>query len=785
LLLKSDQSAHGLLLTNLLNYLNYNRSLESLIHGMRGHLSSPKGKKQALTQRGEKRIGKVSMKHPKFILLMSLLLASVFLNQAFSAERVMLARIHLAEKAQIREIQSLHLDIAYAEYGQYIDIVTDQEEVEYLRSLGYEVEIVHQDLVAFYQSRLDRTKDMGGYHTYSEINAELDSMHTLYASLTSSRIDIGHSLQDSVIWAFKISDNASMDEDEPEVFYNSLIHAREPAGMEVLLYFMWYLLENYGTDSLTTYLVDNRELWFVLVVNPDGYCYNEYTNPNGGGMWRKNRRDCGGGNWGVDLNRNFGYMWGYDDEGSSPYCWDETYRGSGPFSEPATQVIRDFINARNFVMCLDNHTHGMWLLYPWSYDQFYTPHHNLYVAIAESMAVLNGHTPGTPWEVLYPVNGGSIDWEYGDTVSKPMIIAISPEIGTQDDGFWPPPDRILPLCQLELPANLLYAELADNPYQILPPASPVLIEMDTVETSYYVVNWSFQDTLNPAASFELVEMTGFERITYDVESGYSNWDLSGFSISTNRYHSSSHSFYSGQGDRLNNRVTAQNSIIVQAGDTLKVWCWYDIETNWDYAYVEISRDGGTIFFSIPGNITTDYNPYGNNLGNGITGSSGGWVEGIFDLSDYVGEQIYFRLHYVTDGYVYEEGFYADDIFPFETYQNTVVLSDAITDTFHQITGQIDGIYYYKVKAKDQQDQIGPWSNVEDLVVLQAFTCGDANGDGVINSADVTYLINYLFKSGSEPVPWEAGDTNSDGIINSSDIVYLINYLFRGGPPPGD
>ena len=61
--------------------------------------------------------------------------------------------------------------------------------------------------------------------------------------------------------------------------------------------------------------------------------------------------------------------------------------------------------------------------------------------------------------------------------------------------------------------------------------------------------------------------------------------------------------------------------------------------------------------------------------------------------------------------------------------------------------------------------------------------GDANGDGVINSADVVYLINYLFKGGPAPDPLWVGDCNCDGIINSADVVYLINYLFKGGPEP--
>ena len=62
-----------------------------------------------------------------------------------------------------------------------------------------------------------------------------------------------------------------------------------------------------GRTSEVSYLVDNRELYFVPVINPDGYAYNEQISPNGGGMWRKSRRNNGGGIYGVDLNRNYGY----------------------------------------------------------------------------------------------------------------------------------------------------------------------------------------------------------------------------------------------------------------------------------------------------------------------------------------------------------------------------------------------------------------------------------------------------------------------------------------------
>jgi hypothetical protein len=717
---------------------------------------------------------------PGVLAILSFSLYLPLLAPTVSAQPLMQARIHVADKAQMKKVFELNLDVACVKPGEYIDIVTDREEVGRLRVWGYQVEVVHEDLVAFYQSRLDATKDMGGYHTYVEVGTALDSMHALYPSITSDTISIGLSLEGRSIWAFKISDNPQVDEDEPEVFYNSLIHAREPIGMEVLLYFMWYLLDNYGSDSLATYLVDNRELWFVPVVNPDGYEYNRETNPGGGGMWRKNRRNCGEGDWGVDLNRNWGYMWGYDNIGSSPFCSNQFYRGTAPFSEPETQALRDFINNRNFVMCLDNHAHGMWLIYPWGYDRLYTAHHDLFVAIAETMAVFNGHTPGTSWETLdYLTNGCSKDWEYGDTISKPMILDMVAEIGTEYDGFWPPSSRILPLCQLELPAYLLHAELADDPYKVFPPNPPVLGAMDIVNSDYTVF-WSFNDTLNPASAFELAEMNRSERIAYDVEGQYDYWDLDGFSISTNRCFSPTHSFYSGQGNNLDNNVTTVDSIDVRPGDAVRIPCWYEIELDRDYAYVEISADGGNDFFSIPGNITTDYNPHGSNLGNGITGSSGGWILGEFDIGAYVGREIYIRLRYVTGPMFNEEGFYADDIFPFQRYHT---LSDVIEETHYQISGQQEGTYFYRVKARDEQNQWSAWSNVEKAVVIPGFVRGDANADGIIDVGDVIYLVNYLYRHGTAPDPQALGDCNCDDLINLGDVVYLVSYLFKGGPPP--
>jgi hypothetical protein len=97
----------------------------------------------------------------------------------------------------------------------------------------------------------------------------------------------------------------------------------------------------------------------------------------------------------------------------------------------------------------------------------------------------------------------------------------------------------------------------------------------------------------------------------------------------------------------------------------------------------------------------------------------------------------------------------------------------------------------QVKVRFEASDLNSGSVVEagvDAFDVKTYECasvvrGDANGDGVINSVDVVYLINYLFIVGPEPQPWEAGDVDCNGIVNVSDVVYLINYLFIGGPPP--
>jgi immune inhibitor A len=98
------------------------------------------------------------------------------------------------------------------------------------------------------------------------------------------------------------------------------------------------------------------------------------------------------------------------------------------------------------------------------------------------------------------------------------------------------------------------------------------------------------------------------------------------------------------------------------------WTDYTIEEYWDYAFVEVSEDGGTTWVQLPDEdgITTSFDPNGRlvdygGLQNGITGDSGGWIQMHFSLDDYAGQSIKLRLRYATDAGFLERGMFVDDI----------------------------------------------------------------------------------------------------------------------------
>lgn len=378
------------------------------------------------------------------------------------------------------------VDEGFVEKGKSISVFLSASDFVRLQQSGVRYEIEIDDWDGYYknlpvlsesekQATISDSKtnfgvegltygSMGGYYTYTEINAQLDSMKARFPNLITSKINIGTSLEGRVIYAVKISDNPDVSENEARALYTAITHAREPGGMMTVMYYMFYLLENYNTNPAVKYLVDNREIYFIPCVNPDGYEYNRSTNPNGGGMFRKNRRN-NGSSYGVDLNRNFGPMayWNAAGGGSSTIPSEDDYRGTAPFSEPEGVVIKNFLSGKNFKTALNYHTYSNLLIYPYGCFSYLTPDSAIFSEFAGDITAMNGYTPGTASQLLYPVRGGFDDYFYdGEPEANGKIFAMTPECGGSSDGFWPPQSRIFPIAQENLNPNLYYTWVAGD-----------------------------------------------------------------------------------------------------------------------------------------------------------------------------------------------------------------------------------------------------------------------------------------------------------------------------------
>lgn len=468
----------------------------------------------------------------KLSILLMLCLSIGFLN---AQEKYSRAKVYFNDKPNgLADLSALGVESDHGEIKKGVYLISDfsASEILLMQQNNFRVETIINDVKAYYTSaeyqnadfKRAAAADCGGTHnsvgnlpipnnfnlgsvagffTYQEFLNNLDSMAAKFPNLITIKQSIStfQTIEGRPIYWVKISDNPNQNENsEPQVFYNSVHHAREVASLSQLIFYMWYLLENYQNNDEVKYLVDNLEMYFVPCVNPDGYIYNEVQDPNGGGMWRKNRRNNGNGTFGVDLNRNYGYFWGYDDSGSSPNGNSETYRGTAGFSEPETQAIKWFCENHNFQMALNYHTYGNLLIYPWGYEaSIYTPDSASFVNFAQLMTSHNNYKFGTGDQTVgYVVNGDSDDWMYGEQTSKNKIFSMTPEAGLQSEGFWPPASRIHDICRENVTQNLWMAHMALK-YALVKDKSPSTISGTNFYAKYNLTSLGLQNN----ASFEL------------------------------------------------------------------------------------------------------------------------------------------------------------------------------------------------------------------------------------------------------------------------------------------
>lgn len=718
-------------------------------------------------------------------------------------------KINLYFTNQLLEL-GIPLDHYQKNKDNSLDIILSTSEIGILMNNGIEFEIMQDDITNYYLSRsrpsINRDFSLGsmlGNYTLQEAINQMDTLSILYPNFVSEKDSIGTSFEGRTIWAFKLSDNPAIDENEPEVLYTGLTHAREPLSMMNLFYFANWLCENYNNDLIANYLLDNREMWFIPIVNPDGYFYNETIAPDGGGMHRKNRRsnpqnsNCNTGTQqGVDLNRNYGYNWGANNSGSSGNPCSAVYRGSSAFSEPETEAVSNFILSREFNNALHYHSYSNLLIHSWG-DGSYPdePYLTTLREIGNEMTHYNGYLVGTGIETVgYTVNGDAVDWSYGNA----GLLSYTPEIGSFVDNFWPSEDRVIPLCQDQIYSNSIFAMVAGSDYIIYDKLYNNMYPSinDTISISLVIQNRGILSSNGPV-TIDITPLNSFSNVSNDniiLES------LSARSTdTTDILLSASSNIQNGfMGGII---VSIYDSSSYHKVDTVSIIFGDHQEIFFDGAengMTEWSDDDnwGTIFDASEGLSSITDSPVGNYIGD--WGSSTTQLSRIINFSGIFYPFVTFdakwniekRYDFVqfqasTDGVNWTA--LSGNFTSIGSGSGVQTTGDPVYDGIQEdwINEVIDLSFYtdkpqvwlrFLLKSDGAVEEDGFYFDNFFIHGYSRFMKGDINQDNSINIYDLVMLIEFIFSGNTVPDNlFHISDINYDNHINSDDIVSLI-YL---------
>jgi hypothetical protein len=618
------------------------------------------------------------------------------------------------------------LDVAGAKRFEWVDAVVDRAQLAQLRSQGRHVEVLIDDIESH------RRMIAGVYHGLQDVMDSVAAIATNYPEI--ARLDTlpFTTHEGRILLALKISDNVDSEEDEVELLFTGLHHAREWPTVNIMLFLADTLTSAYGIDPHITSVVDSRQIWVMPCVNPDGYFYSYDA---GHEWWRKNRTYFPQyGTRGVDPNRNYDGacngsplgQWGSNRGQTSRYPDSEIYDGPSPASEAEIQATNYLIEEHDFVFGANYHTHGEMVIWPWSYIQEQIPDDGIITHVGEEMAsritqqdgsgtydAFQASGPG-----MYETNGGACDWSYGYTLYQKGSNLLPFTIETCQ-SFHPNESVLDQVMRENFDGALYLCDVADSvrnamiPYVLPPVAAP----LDTVSPPDFDIAWTQRNPRANAEMYELEERMGFSPVVDSAESGTDLWVMEGFTTSSARVHDGTYSFYSSlTGSAADTAVamTTKHPLPVKAGDSLTFWYYANIEDLYDYAYVEVSTDR-----------------MGWDILEFLTGTKG-WDRLAYSLENYIGGSVFFRFRYAKDdmdpgSY---EGLYVDAVSPVATFDSVAVLSSAIADTFWSFTGKDPGEYWYRLRGYNTARDWGHFGQLLHTEVLTGVAQGiDRRGRG--------------------------------------------------------
>jgi hypothetical protein len=289
------------------------------------------------------------------------------------------------------------------------------------------------------------------YHTYESIKDWYIGHSKKHPSHVRFVPSIGKSLLNNDIFAVHLSNNNTLPngKTKSKIWLQSLIHAREWLSGSTAQYIFNELLGNHDTNPIIKKVLDENEIIFIPVVNPDGYIFTRVYR-----YWRKNRNQVTG----VDINRNFPYRWGGPGASTNPL--QDDYRGTGPASELETQAITQYFTKQGHIAgAIDFHTFSQLVLRPQGDTLDDAPHEKNLKELGDNIRDVIKQSRGTEYTSeksieLYPTSGTAMDWFYGEGHTYGYTIELSPKDSIFLEGFSPPTSYIKPVGAELFPAAI-------------------------------------------------------------------------------------------------------------------------------------------------------------------------------------------------------------------------------------------------------------------------------------------------------------------------------------------
>lgn len=257
--------------------------------------------------------------------------------------------------------------------------------------------------------------DYSEYHGFDETDKWMDSLVAKYPDICEI-VEVGKSYEGRMVRGIKITGNKK-GVDKKAFWMDGGIHAREWITVATVTYMLGHTLEGYGIDDEITGIVDSLNLYYVPILNPDGY---EYTR-NGDRMWRKTMKPNAGQSdrcKGTDPNRNWDWHW--NEAGSSSDPCSESYSGSAPADQPEVKNVMNYLKTGdNFLGYINFHSYSQLWMTPWGYTYTKADDYNVQHAAGDAAVAALEATHGTRFqngaiaEIIYEASGSSADYAYG------------------------------------------------------------------------------------------------------------------------------------------------------------------------------------------------------------------------------------------------------------------------------------------------------------------------------------------------------------------------------------